>query len=317
MENTSISWCDHTFNAWIGCTKVNEACKFCYAESHDKRFYKESHWGPNTNRQMTSKKYWNQPKNWNKAAGLANVKLRIFCSSLADVFEDHPQVEEARENLFTLIKETPNLIWMLLTKRPENIEKMIPWTWSKQHGNGVPENVRFGVSIGNQKQFDEMWPVMEAAMYRLGAPYFLSMEPLLGAVDFALFDNSIMEPGGSMGRSRHLPSYIIVGGESGNKARPMHPEWVDKIKNQCLLFDIKFHFKQWGEWNNGSDPLSRHNHIVLNNGEIYENSKSGLEKASKQYGSNWNSYAPTAMCRLGKERTGDLLDGRRYKDLID
>lgn len=319
MENTNISWCDHTFNAWIGCTKVNEACKFCYAEAHDKRFYKQSHWGPNTSRQMTSDKYWNQPRNWNKSAGLAKVQLRVFCSSLADVFEDHPQVIEARQRLFKLIEETPNLIWMLLTKRPGNIDKMIPESWNRNLGLGgsVPENVRFGVSIGNQKQFDEMWPVMEESMYNHGTPYFLSMEPLLGPVDFAMFDEPVQIVGTTVTRSRHLPSYIIVGGESGSKARPMHPEWVDKIKNQCFLYNISFHFKQWGEWNNGSDVLSRHNYVVLTNGEMYEHTKAGIEKAAKQYGSDWSDLKPTAMCKLGKDRTGDLLDGRRYKDLIE
>jgi protein gp37 len=313
MKDTKISWCDHTFNAWIGCAKVNEACKFCYAEAHDNRFYNESHWGLGSNRLMTSDKYWNQPNNWNRAAGNAKIKLRVFCSSLADVFEDHPQVVEARKRLFNLIENTPNLIWMLLTKRPENIMGMVPMTWVF---NGVPDNVRFGVSIGNQKHFDTMWPVMEKTMYDLSAPYFLSMEPLLGPVEFAKFDESLMIEG--KGRSMHLPSYIIVGGESGSKARPMHASWVELIQNQCLLYGIKFHFKQWGEWQDGSDGLSRYNAILLGNGEVIDNSEAGLKAARKKYtDAEWSNQAPRAICKVGKERSGDLLNGSRFKDLID
>jgi protein gp37 len=318
MKDTKISWCDHTFNPWIGCTKVNEACKFCYAESHDNRFYKESHWGAGSNRLITSKKYWNQPINWNRAAGNAGIKLRVFCASLSDIFEEHPQVEDARAELFNLIEKTPNLIWMLLTKRPENIIRFIPWNWHPKMGGSVPENVRFGVSIGMQKHMDEMWPVMEQTMYELNAPYFLSMEPLLGPVDFAAFDESVMVEGKPMGRTRHLPSYVIVGGESGPKARPMHASWVEGIRNMCLLYDIKFHFKQWGEWQDGSDGLSRHNAIVLSDGSYYMNSDRGFKEIRRKYtNAEWGKLQPRAVCKVGKERSGDLLDGRQLKDLID
>lgn len=317
MKDTKISWCDHTFNAWIGCTKINDACKFCYAESHDNRFYNESHWGPKTNRLITSDKYWNQPINWNKAAGLANIKQRVFCSSLSDVFEDHPQVKDTRKRLFELIEKTPNLIWMLLTKRPANIQGMIPLDWLPSLEGKVPDNVRFGLSIGNQVQFDELWPEMEQAMYNLNAPYFLSMEPLLGHVDFAAFDESVVHQNKPMGRSRLLPTYIIVGGESGHKARPMHIAWVRHIKSQCELYGIKFHFKQWGEWQLGSDSLSRNNYVVLKNGECYHGSKAGLTEAAKKYGSTWKALDPQMMCKVGKDRAGDILDGMRFKDIIE
>jgi protein gp37 len=124
-ENSKIEWTDHTFNPWIGCTKVSDGCKHCYAEALMDKRYGRVKWGPQGTRQRTSADNWRKPLQWNKQAVKEDKHYRVFCSSLADVFEDNPQLTEWRADLFNLIAETPNLDWLLLTKRPENINRMV------------------------------------------------------------------------------------------------------------------------------------------------------------------------------------------------
>src|ERR1039458_2213458 len=122
-ENSKIEWTDHTFNPWWGCTPVSSACDFCYAEALSKRFGKDL-WG-NKPRQRTSAQNWNQPRKWNRQAEKMGVRYRVFCASMADVF-DNQVPTEWRDDLWQLIRETPHLDWLLLTKRPQNISKMLP-----------------------------------------------------------------------------------------------------------------------------------------------------------------------------------------------
>ena len=124
-ENSGIEWTHHTFNPWIGCTKISPACDNCYAAEWDKRYEGGAHWGPKAPRRRTAEKNWNMPLKWDKAAAKAGVRLRVFCASLADVF-DNQVPQEWRDDLWALIHATPNLDWLLLTKRPQNIEKMLP-----------------------------------------------------------------------------------------------------------------------------------------------------------------------------------------------
>jgi protein gp37 len=126
-KDTKIEWAKHTFNIVWGCTKVSEACASCYAEALAKRFG-HSVWGADKERRKLGEAYWKQPLKWNAAAGAAGVRERVFCSSMADVFEDHPTVAEERQKLWPLIESTPNLNWLLLTKRPENMLKFTPWS---------------------------------------------------------------------------------------------------------------------------------------------------------------------------------------------
>lgn len=223
-SNTSIEWAHHSFNPWHGCVKVSPGCQHCYAEALDHRFYGGQHWGVNAPRQPASKTMWAMPRKWDRAAASLQQRHRVFCGSMCDVFEDNPQVSRWRDELFLTVAATPNLDWLLLTKRPENIRRFYPGDWLY---NDRQENVWLGVSV-------------EAAAYTSRIDHlrntnarvkFLSLEPLLGPLpdlDLSGID------------------WVIVGGESGPGARPMQAHWVRPIRDQCIASGIPFFFKQWG-----------------------------------------------------------------------
>src|SRR5262245_49606753 len=120
MENSKIQWTDHTFNVWRGCEKVSPGCAHCYAETMSRRNPAVlGEWGKHGTRVIASEAMWREPLKWDRQARAAGVRKRVFCASLADVFEDRPELVAPRERLFRLIEDTPNLDWQLLTKRPE------------------------------------------------------------------------------------------------------------------------------------------------------------------------------------------------------
>jgi protein gp37 len=179
MENSKIEWCHHTFNPWIGCQEVSPGCNNCYA-ARQNRFRKwtaDGDWGPHAERRRTSEAYWKQPFSWAKAARESGTRPRVFCASLADVF-DNKAPEGARDDLFRLIRATPELDWLLLTKRPQNIVKMLPADWD----DGYP-NVWLGITAEDQEHYLMRWPILSRipAVVR-----FVSYEPAiapLGSVD--------------------------------------------------------------------------------------------------------------------------------------
>lgn len=229
---TKIEWCDHTFNPWMGCTKVSPLCDHCYAETLVATRFKWAEWGApgqgNGTRVRTSAANWRQPLMWNRRAMSSPARPFVFCASLADVFDN--QADAAwRTDLFDLIRSTPNLVYLLLTKRPQNIEKM-----SKLAG-GLPANVALGASAGVQIELERNGAMLTDLKRRLAPLFvFLSVEPLLEAVDMT-----------------RLPSFaeidwVIVGGESGHGARTMDLEWARNIRDQCLTAGVIFNFKQTG-----------------------------------------------------------------------
>lgn len=227
--NTGIEWATHTFNAWEGCVRVSEACRFCYAERRDQQYHGGSHWGPGSTRKKMSESYWRQPLKWNAKAKAEGTRPRVFCSSLADVFEDHPDLVIPRNELFELIDSTPYLNWLILTKRPENIKRLWPFgfyddlfTW---------QNIWIGTTVENQEYADKRIPELLKIPAKVR---FLSIEPMLGAIDLSLYADSI--------------SLVIAGGESGPNARPSHPDWFRSLRDQCQAAGVVFFFKQWGEW---------------------------------------------------------------------
>ena len=237
MAETTIQWTwrqvpdgtwipGYTFNPWWGCLKVSEECHHCYAEDIA-RHYGHHVWGPSatTARRRFGEKHWQEPLRWNRQAQQAGYRRSVFCASMADVYEDHPDVESERQKLWTLIEITPWLNWLLLTKRPENILALSPW----KHGKRWPENVWVGTSIGLQSRAIERVPLLleVPAVVR-----FVSCEPLLGPLDF----------------SPWLPAlqWVICGGESGLQARPMNPDWARSLRDQCQAAGIPFFFKQHG-----------------------------------------------------------------------
>jgi protein gp37 len=283
-ENTSISWTDHTFNPWLGCTKISPACDNCYAENlMDKRMHVVT-WGAGQARKRTSKSNWQLPRKWNRRAALMEgawqrgIELhdydeaaciangfiepnrpRVFCASLADVF-DNAAPAEWRVDLLDLIAETPHLDWLLLTKRIGNAHQMLTQATAHDHrfldSNDhycPPQNLWIGATICNQAEADRDIPKLLATP---AAKRFLSIEPMLGAVDLSKWLE--LARWDSLGRAKQTQGLdlVICGGESGKNARPMHPDWVRSLRDQCQAAGVPFHLKQWGEWlparNNGA-----------------------------------------------------------------
>lgn len=237
MENSKIEWTHHTFNPWIGCTKVSPGCLHCYAETLMDTRYGRVKWGKGQTRVRTSKDNWRNPLKWNREAEGLLERPRVFCASLAD-WLDHEVPAEWLADLIELITKTPNLDWLLLTKRPQNFEQrmldvaklevhpavntVIHWACAGE----MPPNVWVGTSAEDQTRWDERMPQLMdiPAMVR-----FVSAEPLIGRIH--------------MGEIR--PDWLIVGGESGPGSRPMEYEWVKHLRDQCDD-GTAFHFKQWG-----------------------------------------------------------------------
>jgi protein gp37 len=262
-DGTKIEWCDFTFNPWIGCAKVSAGCANCYAETLMDKRYGRAKWGPNGTRVKTSAANWKKPLKWNRDAARDGVRRRVFCASLADVFEDRNELIAWRDELFALIAETPHLDWLLLTKRPENVNRLVAQLCWPDTGRlmpyGLPTNVWLGTSVENQEQADKRIPELLKVP---AAVRFLSMEPLLGPVKL----NSVQYNNGGSGGGVLLDvlggefstiagsgykcgriDWVIVGGESGPNARPMHPEWARSIRDECQAAGVPFFFKQWGE----------------------------------------------------------------------
>lgn len=235
-ENSSIQWTTHTFNPWVGCQRVSPGCEHCYAESYDRRVggvpknqradpkVAESRWGPKGRRVRTAGANWKKPLAWSKTAEAAGERHRVFCSSLADVFEDRPELVAWRRDLFEVIRATPALDWLLLTKRPGNIKRLWPGAltvngspWFNEPGERDWPNVWLGTTVEDQQRADERIPEL------LKVPavvHFLSCEPLLERVELDHEDLSLID-------------WVIIGGESGAGARPFAIDWARDIIQQC------------------------------------------------------------------------------------
>lgn len=237
-ENSKISWTDHTFNPWIGCTKVSPACDNCYAETLMDTRYGRVTWGPGEDRSLTSKSNWAKPRKWNRDAAAAGTRPFVFCSSLADVFDN--EVDEMwRHRLWRLIEETPHLVWLLLTKRIGNVLKMTDvGGGSSNHLN--MRNVAIGATFGNQEEYDrDRMKLSDVRGWRQPLFTFGSFEPLLGPVILDKF----------------APDWIIVGGESGARFRPMPMQWALDLEAGANRIGRVFHFKQTGGRDGGGHEL--------------------------------------------------------------
>ena len=223
-ENSKIEWTDHTFNIAWGCERVSPACDHCYAEAWAKRAGLAV-WGRDAPRRVMSDAHWKAPLKWNSAAQKAGKVARVFCSSMADVFEDHPTIAEQRKRLWPIVRSTPWLEWLLLTKRPGNVEDMVPGEWLSDW----PENVLPGFTAENQEWFDARSKSVRDLWAENAVQWFVSYEPALGPIDF-----------------RGLPfvSWLIVGGESGGGARPMPEAWVRSARDQATAAGVAFFLKQ-------------------------------------------------------------------------
>ena len=219
-QDSKIEWTDATFNPWWGCTKVSDGCKFCYAHTIANRFGHEI-WGPGATRRTFGENHWREPLRWNRRAEEDDKRLRVFCASMADVFDPEAPADE-RERLWELVRETPHLDWQILTKRPQLIAENLPFDWE----DGYP-NVWLGTSVEDERVVNRI----EALISVPAVVHFLSLEPLIGPLSKLPL---------------HGIEWAIVGGESGPGARPMEKEWVEDIRLQCETENVPFFFKQWG-----------------------------------------------------------------------
>lgn len=232
-ENTAISWATDTFNCWWGCVEVggSPACggpEFggeCYAKAWDRRTG-GNHWGNDAPRRFFGDKHWAEPLKWNRQAEASGIRRRVFCMSMGDWAEGRPDQMEYLERLWALILDTPWLDWMMLTKRPQLISKLCPLR---------SQRVWHGVTAENQYWTDLRWDHLRRVDSEI---YWLSMEPLFEAVKLP---NDFL----ALGRR----AWVIVGGQSGRGAMPMHPDWARSIRDQCVDAGVAFHFKQHGEHN--------------------------------------------------------------------
>jgi protein gp37 len=354
-ENSAIEWTDHTFNPWIGCTKVGPGCDHCYAETLS-RARLGVVWGPGQERRRTKPANWAKPRKWNREAAAfaqdnGGRKQRVFCASLADVFDN--EVDPAwRRDLFDLIAETPNLDWLLVTKRIGNVAKMLAEIGIVH----LPPHVWLGITVVNQAEADRDVPKLLAAPATIR---FLSIEPMQGPVDLrwiaepdeekdGVIDALLgcnwidgmgfgepfnpMRPGHedrTMTRRVCSPEadilanrkldWVIVGGESGSGARPMHPDWARSLRDQCEDAGVPFLFKQWGEWapidalrlNGGGwatvGPIGRRGNVRdwMDRYVTFQEDAGAI----RVRGHSFTGHATDLAYCVGKKAAGRLLDG--------
>jgi len=404
-ENSKIEWTDHTFNPWRGCSKVHAGCAHCYAESLSGRNPGTlGVWGPNGTRVVAAESAWKQPVKWNRQAILRCLECgstslpepmsrgaligdhgwefecqcgaskysvqrqKVFCASLADVFEDWPgpmmvsgkqpiylgkdfrassgerlTMADVRARLFALIDATPNLDWIILTKRPENVLRMWPALVCEHcaenrcgfhranaamGGNSETfrDNVWLLTSVSDQATADVMIP--ELLKCRDLVPVLgVSAEPLLGPVDLRYLQprdpaveidalngtHGVYRP--HQGKSARL-DWVICGGESGYQARPLHPDWARALRDQCSAAGVPYFFKQWGEW---ASQLATGDLGTLQPREIQRIHQQSESSGRVMFMCSNGATNPfdggknrETFFRVGKKLAGNLLDGRQH-----
>lgn len=384
MDKSKIEWCDSTFNPWLGCTKVSAGCTNCYAESLMDKRYGKVQWGPQGERKRTSAALWNKPLLWQKQAdsfmecpdcgwrgvaqsdgeGAYNVscpvcwenggvgvelklaRRRVFCASLADVFEDRLELVAWRVDLLRLICKTPQLDWLLLTKRPENILPMIAdagellletghradglqlLRWMKHGLAYAPANIWIGTTVENQAAADKRIPeLLKVPAHRR----FLSCEPLLGPVNldrhFGLLpgnrwaaclcdeidpaDRPCLTCEGrlALGEASGI-DWVIAGGESGQEARPARAAWFLSLRDQCQAAGIPFHFKQYGEWMDQEQMTEPQYRMVA---DLDPDAFGGVRRFKKPS----LLLGGELLYRIGKQHAGRRLDGMEWNQFPD
>ena len=295
-DRTNIEWADSTANLWIGCTKLSPGCDNCYAERDwDHRKHRVT-WGPHGDRSFCAAGWDLILRMQRRAAGNNGVdpdlgrKRRIFVNSLSDFFDNHRSIIW-RDEAFRLFEACRDVILILVTKRPENVIRMVPEGWLLP--GGWPAHVWLLTSAEDQERYDHRWPILRD----LPGPAVkgLSIEPMLGPI--------------SLRDLLHL-DWVIVGGESGPNARPMHPDWAQSLRDQCQAAGVPFLFKQWGEWL----PA-----VSEDTGEglvMWPEDGRDLEQDFSEWGRHPIRNLPgQEMWRVGKKRAGRFLAGRTWDEV--
>lgn len=350
-ENTKIEWTDSTFNPWIGCTQVSPACDDCYAARSTPARSLGVEWGVGKPRLRTATSTWTHPEKWNARAAsfmeclscghrgyiakrpdddgysvcevcrkneLKPARRRVFCASLADWLDNEVPIAWLVD-LLDLIRRTPNLDWLLLTKRIGNFNKRLTEAWSTTPAENlelhkwivgwiqgrVPQHVWLGATVVNQEEADRDIPKLMALPNV--AVRFLSIEPMLGPISIQTWLKMAVTI-----RDRW---WVIAGGESGPRARPSHPDWFRCLRDQCAAAGVPFLFKQWGEWaphqplaggNLGADVRAGRVTVVHPSGrsemEVFEASGRNTELGTRY------------VARVGKKAAGRVLDGRTHDE---
>jgi protein gp37 len=240
-ESSKIEWTDHTFNPWIGCQKVSAGCEHCYAEAMMDHRYGRVRWGPHGERKRTAPSTWRGPIKWHNQApeflAATDRPQRVFCASLADVF-DNQVPAKWRADLWALIRSTPHMDWLLLTKRPENIRKMLPDDW----GLGW-RNVWLGTTCEDHENAERRVPLLSSVpAFRR----FLSCEPMIAPIKLNRLEIPWKpdQPGTMNALLYDRIHWVICGGESGASPREMDPDWARDLRDQCASFKVAFFMKQ-------------------------------------------------------------------------
>lgn len=356
-QNTAINWTDHTFNPWIGCTRVSPGCTNCYAESRmDHRFH-VAEWGKGKPRHRTSADYWKEPLRWNKAAAEEQLtpgaidRRRcplVFCASLSDWLDEEVPVQWLLD-LLDLIASTPYLTWQLLTKRPQNFRPNLQLAVAvKLHGphspgsrmaqewlHGMPpQNVWLGTTVEDQARANERIPELINIPANIR---FLSCEPLLGSLDLKLHSTCKFDHDGGgdchihrLGCPTTLIHWIIAGGESSDPgdptsiARPMHPDWARSLRDQCAATGTAFLFKQWGdyrEFDQGPVHGTMKPFTHASEAVLARAKNPSWITAKGKHIHHQRDLPEEIPCRLierlGKHHTGRELDGRTHHQFPD
>jgi protein gp37 len=335
---TGISWCDSTKNLWSGCTPVSPGCAHCYAERDSKRYgYDFSQLHRHSTRNAAELCKWNDlpfyecqgcgaryaPTNeQNELKTCAyclepdvvvnDVRRRVFINSQSDFF-DNRVPQEWRDEAYAIFERCPNLDIILLTKRIGNVRKMVPQRWLESW----PKHVRIGATFCNQEELErDLYKLLD-----LPAPVrFISFGPLLSDISFeGLFANPDgVRVNGAVyfdaTNALEQIQWVIVEGESGPGARPMHPDWVRSIRDQCITCEVPFHFKQWGEWMPVDGPLVGTAFGFHGRPEGFENGWIELDGSTTPYSDHRNrsAYTTYIVGKVGKKAAGRLLDGREW-----
>lgn len=330
MENSKIEWTDDTFSPWRGCEKVSPGCDNCYAEGLSHRNPRTlGEWGPGSSRAIAAENAWRRFRWVDKAAGDRGVRRRVFFS-LGDPFEDRKDLQEHRIRFFVLMQACRNLDWLLLTKRPQNIMRLLPINSVPIfEGDKLAKNIWMGVSIENDDYIQRGYELLNVPAH----VRFISAEPLLGPLTklrellMAGTDPGQCSCGHGHGFTR-CPNYggvaptchkcdcttfrrvngihwVIVGGESGKNARIMDPDWARQIRDVCVECGVRFFFKQWGTWcpegnvlEPTPDPKISRTRFPLPVRFPVETLPSGV-----------------TMAKVGKTPAGRTLDGRNWEEI--
>lgn len=282
-KDSRIEWTHHTFNPWWGCVKVSAACDHCYAEAWAKRLG-EQVWGPLSERRFFGDAHWSEPLKWNREAVAEGVRRRVFCASMADVFENRKDLIPHRLRLLELIEKTPQLDWLLLTKRIHLVQKQLP------KGYEFPKNVWLGATVENQDAVKKRLEYLVG--FKTPSVRFLSCEPLLGPLDIRKY----LAPATRGARV----DWVIAGGESGAGSRAMEPSWPLALQRQCADAGVPFHFKQWGHWaplEQVADVLTKSTpiQVLRRNGTEISLAGIGKGKAGRSLaGKFWDQFPRTA-----------------------